>query len=46
MSKSDRLQRVHYFTGQVLGEDDFNTEQNYFIEKHRFITGTFTDGES
>ena len=35
MSKSDRLQRVHYFTGQVLGEDDFNTEQNYFIEKHR-----------
>ena len=35
MSKSDRLQRVRYFTGQVLGEDDFNTEQNYFIEKHR-----------
>jgi len=35
MSKSDRLQRVHYFTGQVLGEDDFNTEQNYFIQKHR-----------
>jgi len=35
MSKSDKLQRVRYFTGQVLGEDDFNTEQNYFIQKHR-----------
>ena len=35
MSKSDKLQRVRYFNGQVLGVDDFNTEQNYFIEKHR-----------
>ena len=35
MSDSDKLQRVRYFTGQVLGEDDFKTEQNYFIEKHR-----------
>ena len=35
MNDSDKLQRVLYFTGQVLGEDDFNTEQNYFIEKHR-----------
>jgi hypothetical protein len=35
MSNSDKLQRVRYFTGQVLGVDDFNTEQNYLIEKHR-----------
>ena len=35
MSKSDKLERVRYFTGQILGADDFNTEQNYFIQKHR-----------
>ena len=35
MNNSDKLQRVRYFPGQILGEDDFNTEQNYFIEKHR-----------
>jgi hypothetical protein len=35
MSKSDKLQRVRYFAGQILGADDFNTEQNYFIQKHR-----------
>ncbi len=35
MNDSGKLQRVSYFFGQVLGEDDFKTEQNYFIEKHR-----------
>ena len=35
MSDSDKLQRVLYFTGQLLSEDDFKTEQYYFIEKHR-----------
>lgn len=35
MGDSTKLQRVNYFFGQVLGEDDFRTEQNYFIAKHR-----------
>ena len=35
MNDSGKLQRVSYFFGQVLGEDDFKAEQNYFIEKHR-----------
>ena len=35
MNDSGKLQRVSYFFGQVLGVDDFKTEQNYFIEKHR-----------
>ena len=30
-----KLQRVNYFSGQMLGADDFKTEQNYFIEIHR-----------
>ena len=32
MNDSGKLQRVSYFFGQVLGEDDFKAEQNYFIE--------------
>ena len=35
MNDSGKLQRVSYFFGQVLVEDDFKAEQNYFIEKHR-----------
>jgi hypothetical protein len=35
MNDSDKLQRVRYFTGQMLSADDFNTEQNYFREIHR-----------
>lgn len=30
-----KLQRVNYFFGQNLGADDFRTEQDYFIAKHR-----------
>lgn len=29
------LTRVNYFTGQVLTVDDFRTEQNYRLAKHR-----------
>ncbi|MBZ5537086.1 MAG: hypothetical protein LAO31_14120 [Acidobacteriia bacterium] len=29
------LKRVRYFTGQLLTTDDFVTEQDYFLEKHR-----------
>src|SRR5258706_1287505 len=35
MTNSTKLQRVLYFTGQLLSADDFKAEQNYFIEKHR-----------
>jgi hypothetical protein len=29
------LERVHYFTGQVLSADDFRAEQNYFLTRLR-----------
>lgn len=30
-----QLKRVNYHFGQVLSQDDFVSEQNYFLEKHR-----------
>jgi hypothetical protein len=47
MSKSDRLQRVRYFTGQGPGRGRLQHGTELLHPRNiAFITGTFTDGES